>query len=44
MAIAAQIYDGLVVHPQLLQAEGGDPVSDVLSREYMPHGTLKEYV
>jgi serine/threonine protein kinase len=44
MAIEAQIYKRLGVHPRLLQLKHWDPVDHALTLEYMPNGTLKEYV
>ena len=44
MAIEAQIYKRLGAHPRLLQLKHWDPVDYSLTLEYMPNGSLKEYV
>jgi serine/threonine protein kinase len=44
MAIEAQIYERLGVHPRLVQYKHWDPVGHALTLEYMPNGNLKEYV
>ncbi|KAI1271627.1 kinase-like domain-containing protein [Xylaria sp. FL0933] len=44
MAIEAQIYERLGVHPRLAQLKHWDPVDHSLTLEYMPHGNLKEYI
>ncbi|RSL79853.1 hypothetical protein CDV31_017170 [Fusarium ambrosium] len=44
IAIEAQVYDRLGAHRRLVQLKHWDPVSSTLTLEYMPHGTLKEYV
>ncbi|KAF2245252.1 kinase-like protein [Trematosphaeria pertusa] len=44
MAIEAQIYERLGVHPRLVQFKHWDPVGHALTLEYMPNGNLKEYV
>lgn len=44
MAIEAQIYGRLGVHPRLVQFKHWDPVGYALTLEYMPNGNLKEYL
>jgi hypothetical protein len=44
MAVEAQIYERLGVHPRLVEMKHWDSASHVLTLEYMPHGNLKEYV
>ncbi|KAF1915595.1 kinase-like domain-containing protein [Ampelomyces quisqualis] len=44
MAIEAQIYERLGVHPRLVQFKHWDSVNYTLMLEYMPNGSLKEYV
>jgi serine/threonine protein kinase len=44
MAIEAQIYERLGTHPRLVPFKHWDPVSHVMTLEYMPNGNLKEYV
>ncbi|OAL57043.1 hypothetical protein IQ07DRAFT_594472 [Pyrenochaeta sp. DS3sAY3a] len=44
MAIEAQIYERLGVHPRLVQFKHWDPVGYALTLEYMPNGNLKEYL
>ncbi|KAI0529775.1 kinase-like domain-containing protein [Xylaria digitata] len=44
MAIEAQIYKRLGAHPRLVQLKHWDPVDHTLTLEYMPHGSLLEYV
>ncbi|RMZ73604.1 serine threonine kinase [Pyrenophora seminiperda CCB06] len=44
IAIEAQIYERLGVHPRLVQFKRWDPASHTLTLEYMPNGNLKEYI
>ncbi|KAG5801286.1 hypothetical protein H9Q74_012228 [Fusarium xylarioides] len=44
IAIEAQIYDRLGAHRRLVPLKHWDPASSTLTLEYMPHGSLKEYV
>ncbi|KAL5114146.1 hypothetical protein ACEQ8H_007943 [Pleosporales sp. CAS-2024a] len=44
MAIEAQIYKRLGVHPRLVKFRNWDPIEHALTLEYMPNGNLKEYV
>lgn len=44
MRIEAQIYERLGAHPRLVQLKHWDPVECTLTLEYMPNGTLKDYV
>jgi serine/threonine protein kinase len=44
MAIEAQIYERLGVHPRLIEFKHWDPVDHILTLEYMPNGNLKEYI
>ncbi|KAF2965285.1 hypothetical protein GQX73_g8296 [Xylaria multiplex] len=44
MAIEAQIYKRLGTHPRLVQLKHWDPIDHTLTLEYMPHGSLKEYI
>jgi len=44
MAIEAQIYERLGVHPRLVQFKHWDPVSHTLTFGYMPNGNLKAHV
>lgn len=42
--IEAQVYDRLGAHRRLVRRKHWDPASFTLTLDYMPHGTLKEYV
>jgi serine/threonine protein kinase len=44
MAIEAQIYERLGLHPRLVQFKHWDPVGHALTLEYIPNGNLKEYI
>lgn len=44
IAIEAWVYDRLGAHRRLVPLKHWDPASSTLTLEYMPHGTLKEYV
>lgn len=44
MAIEAQIYERLGVHPCLIQLKQRDFIEHALTLEYMPNGNLKENI
>lgn len=44
MTTEAQIYKRLGIHPRLVQLRQWDPINCVLTLEYMPNGTLKDYI
>ncbi|USP80554.1 kinase-like protein [Curvularia clavata] len=44
MEIEAQIYERLGVHPRLVLFKHWDPVEHTLTLEYMPNGSLMEYI
>ena len=44
IAVEAQVYQRLGEHPRLVELKGWDPVAHTLKLEYMPNGTLEEYV
>ncbi|KAF2271386.1 kinase-like protein [Westerdykella ornata] len=44
IAIEAQIYQRLGEHPRLVKLKGWDPEAHTLTLEYMPNGTLEEYL
>ena len=42
--VGAQIYRRLDEHPRLVKLKGWDPDACTLMLEYMPNGTLEDYV
>lgn len=44
MMIEAQIYERLGSHPRLVQLKHWNPIDCVLTLEYMPNGSLKDYM
>lgn len=44
IAIEAQIYERLGAHRRLVSIRRWDPLEHTLTMEYMPHGSLKEYL
>ncbi|TVY88096.1 G-type lectin S-receptor-like serine/threonine-protein kinase [Lachnellula willkommii] len=44
IAVEARVYQVLGEHPRLVKLKGWDSVTHTLTLEYMPNGTLEEYV
>ncbi|KAF2754754.1 kinase-like protein [Pseudovirgaria hyperparasitica] len=44
MAIEARVYERLGSHPRLVQVKNWDSANHILTLEYMPNGSLKEYI
>ncbi len=44
IAVEARIYQRLGEHPRLVKLKGWDPQTHVLMLEYMPNGTLEDYI
>lgn len=44
IVIEAQIYERLGAHPRLVQLKHWDPVDCTLTLEYVPNGTLRDYM
>ncbi|KAF4628625.1 hypothetical protein G7Y89_g9524 [Cudoniella acicularis] len=44
IAVEAQVYQRIGEHPRLIKMKGWDPKAHTLMLEYMPNGTLENYV
>ncbi|KAL3420291.1 hypothetical protein PVAG01_08790 [Phlyctema vagabunda] len=44
IAVEARIYQRLGKHPRLIELKGWDPEAYILTLEYMPNGTVEQYV